>query len=106
LTCNNVYSDYKAGNCFKLYTFADTNKCPSYSRSSPQQGCKDACDTQYNSCMNTYAQGCKNNGWKRGGADTYSSASTKCWNQWDDCHSVNSGVSPGSRCSSWNSGWY
>jgi hypothetical protein len=106
LTCNNVYQDYKQGNCFKLYSFADTNKCPSYARSEPKQGCQDACDNQYNTCMNTYAQGCKSNSWSRGGSDTYSSASTKCWNQWNDCHSVNSNVNAGSRCGSWNSGWW
>jgi len=105
LTCNNVYSDYQSGNCFKLYSDADTNKCPSYPKSQPSQGCKDACDNQYNSCMNTYAEGCKGNSWKRFGSDTYSSASTKCYNQWSDCHNANSGVAASNRCASWNSGW-
>ncbi|CZR66188.1 related to beta-1,3 exoglucanase [Phialocephala subalpina] len=105
LTCNNLYSDFYAGHPFKLYTFADSSKCPSYPRggsSGPSQGCKDACDSQYTSCMNTYAQGCKNN--KRG--DNYSSASQKCQNQWNDCYSANSNVNVGSRCNSWNQGWY
>jgi hypothetical protein len=106
LTCNNVYQDYQQGNCFKLYTYADTNKCPSYPKSQPGKGCKDACDNQYNSCMNTYAQGCKSNSWAWNGVDTYSTASTKCYNQWNDCYNVNSGVTGSNRCSSWNSGWY
>jgi hypothetical protein len=106
LTCNNVYSDYQRGNCFKLYSNADTNQCPSYGRSQGGQGCKAACDNQYNTCMNTYAQGCKSNTWNWGTSDTYSSASTKCYNQWNDCYSVNSNVNTGSRCGSWNSGWY
>lgn len=112
LTCNNHASDYNAGNCFKLYTDHNTQNCPSYSRSGdngPVQGCKDACDSQYTSCLNTYAEGCKS---KRSwgdtyNGDTYNSASQKCTNQWQDCHAVNSvvSVSPG-RCGSFNTGWW
>lgn len=107
LTCNNIYSDYKSGNCFKLYNNADSSKCPSYPRSGswgPGKGCKDACDSQYESCINTYAQSCKSNG-KRGFPDTYESASQKCHNQWTDCYSANENVTGGGRCNSWNSGW-
>ncbi|KUJ21127.1 WSC-domain-containing protein [Mollisia scopiformis] len=105
LTCNNIQSDYNSGNCFKLYTYANSAQCPSYPRSGssgPSKGCKDACDSQYNSCMNVYAQGCQGN--TRG--DTYSSASQKCQNQWNDCYSANSNVNIGNRCGSFNSGWY
>jgi hypothetical protein len=106
LTCNNLHSDYQSGNCFKLYTAPQSFNCPSYPRSGPSgpsQGCKDACDSQYQSCMNTYAQGCRYN--KRG--DTYGSASQKCQNQRNDCYSVNSGVSvDDSRCGSFNRGWW
>ena len=105
LTCNNIKSEFNAGNCFKLYTAPQSSNCPSYPRSGPHgpgQGCKDACDSQYQGCMNTYAQGCKSN--SRG--DTYASASQKCQNQWNDCYSANSWVSvSSSRCGSFNSGW-
>ncbi|KAL2074513.1 hypothetical protein VTL71DRAFT_8291 [Oculimacula yallundae] len=105
LTCNNIYSDYKAGYPFKLYTSSQSKNCPSYPRggyNGPTQACKDACDSQYRSCVDTYAQGCRNN---RRGGDNYDSATGKCKNQWYDCYSANSNVQPGPRCNSWNSGW-
>ncbi len=108
LTCNNLWSDYNAGNPFKLYTSSDSSQCPSYERSGnegPHQGCRDACDSQYQGCMNTYAQSCKDN-WGLGGEDTYSSASKKCNNQWNECYTVNGGITGTGRCGSWNSGWW
>ncbi|KUJ08648.1 WSC-domain-containing protein [Mollisia scopiformis] len=108
LTCNNLYSDY-VQHPFKLYTSSDTTQCKSYipgssGSSSVCQGCKDACDSQYSSCTTTYAQSCKGNSGS-GGQDTYSSATTKCTDQWTDCYAANSGVSGSGRCGSWNSGW-
>lgn len=104
LTCNNLLSDYPQ-NPFKLYTSPDTTKCKSYQPgSSVCQGCKDACDYQYSSCTTTYAQSCKGNS-GAGGLDTYSSASTKCTNQWTDCYTANSAVNGAGRCGSYNSGW-
>jgi hypothetical protein len=109
LTCNNVYNDYRSGNCFKLYTSPQSSDCPSYPRggpSGPSQACKDACDNQYNTCMGTYATGCKN----RSGpqyTDSYYVASNKCANQRADCYKANANISPPtSRCGSWNSGWF
>ncbi|KAI9055302.1 hypothetical protein LZ554_000262 [Drepanopeziza brunnea f. sp. 'monogermtubi'] len=105
LTCNNMFSGFMAGFPFKLYTSAKSEDCPSYPRygnNGPSKGCKDACDSQYNSCVDTYAQGCRNN--KRG--DNYDTANTKCKNQWYDCYSANANVNPSNRCGSWNSGWY
>ncbi|PQE13221.1 hypothetical protein CJF30_00003133 [Rutstroemia sp. NJR-2017a BBW] len=101
LTCNNLQQDYNAGYPFKLYTNKDSGSCGSYTRPNCGQGCKDACDTQYTSCVNTYAQSCSGGG----GADTYSSAMTKCQAQKTDCYSANSGVGGSGRCTSWNSGW-
>lgn len=63
LTCNNIKSDYDSGAPFKLYNSKDSSKCSSY-RKSPadlNQGCKDACLSQYNSCIGTYAESCKSN---------------------------------------------
>ncbi|KAH7418127.1 WSC domain-containing protein [Cadophora sp. MPI-SDFR-AT-0126] len=108
LTCNNIYSDYKSGYPFKLYTSPQSKNCPSYPRggnNGPTQGCKDACDSQYKSCLDTYAQGCKNNRFNRRG-DNYDTATQKCKNQWYDCYNTNNNVQPGNRCGSWNSGWY
>lgn len=65
LTCNNIQSDYNAGNCFKLYTSKDSSSCSSYTKPSCRQGCKDACLAQYNSCIGTYAESCKPNLEKR-----------------------------------------
>ncbi|EKD12406.1 WSC domain-containing protein [Drepanopeziza brunnea f. sp. 'multigermtubi' MB_m1] len=105
LTCNNMLSGFMAGFPFKLYTSARSEDCPSYPRygnNGPSKGCQDACDSQYNSCVDTYAQGCRNN--KRG--DNFDTANTKCKNQWYDCHSANANVNPNNRCGSWNSGWF
>ncbi|KAE8451464.1 hypothetical protein EG329_004093 [Mollisiaceae sp. DMI_Dod_QoI] len=108
LTCNNLYTDYFK-NPFKLYTFPDTKQCKSYQHGSSGPGsvwgaCRDACDAQYTSCTNTYAQSCKSNS-GAGGKDTYNSATTKCKNQWTDCYSCNSNVNGNGKCGGWNSGW-
>ncbi|PMD48803.1 WSC-domain-containing protein [Hyaloscypha variabilis F] len=107
LTCNNLYSDYSAGNHFKLYTHPDSGSCSSYPHGSVPQGCQDSCDYQKQACLGTYAEGCKSNTAKQiaAGADSYASACTKCENQWNDCYSQNAGVNEGNRCSGWNSGW-
>ena len=108
LTCNNLHSDYNSGNWFKLYTSSDSSSCPSYPKGSVPQGCKSACDNQYSACLGTYAESCKSNSASSisRGADSYSSACTKCKNQWNDCYSCNSGASGGNLCTSWNSGWF
>ncbi|CAG8980407.1 hypothetical protein HYALB_00003972 [Hymenoscyphus albidus] len=109
LTCNNLMSDYNAGNPFKLYLSSQSSDCPSYPRGGPSglnQACKDACDAQYQSCQNTYAKGCQNNAGPQY-SDSYPVATNKCYNQWKDCYAANSNVNPSpSRCGSWNSGWY
>jgi len=109
LTCNNLYSDYHSGNWFKLYTSSNSPTCPSYGKGSVPQGCKDSCDYQKQACLNTYAESCKSNTpyqVQHQGYDSYSSACTKCQDQWNDCYSQNSGVGSGNRCNAWNSGWY
>ncbi|KAK0125112.1 hypothetical protein ONS96_008978 [Cadophora gregata f. sp. sojae] len=108
LTCNNIYSDYKAGYPFKLYTSPQSKNCPSYPRggnNGPTQACKDACDSQYRSCIDTYAQGCKNNRRNNRRGDNYDTATQKCKSQWWDCYKWNNDVQPGNRCGKWNSGW-
>jgi len=103
LTCNNLQSDFN-NNPFKLYNNPKSENCPSYPRGGnggPGKGCKDACDNQYTSCMNTYAEGCKSNRF----GDSYQTGSQKCKDQWNDCYSANSNVNAGNKCGSWNSGW-
>lgn len=107
LTCNNLQSSYNAGYPFKLYTDPDTSSCPSYRRSpfGLQQACRDACDTQYQGCMDTYAEGCRRK--KKRGLDSYPDAKKKCLAQRNDCYTVNAGVTVGAgRCGGWNQGWY
>ena len=103
LTCNNVLSSFNQYP-FKLYTDKDTTKCSGYGRPSVPQACKDACLVQYNSCVGTYATGCKGQT-QSGSQDSYDSAKTKCSNQYSDCLKANSAVSAGSRCGSYGSGW-
>jgi len=104
LTCNDNQQEFNSGSCFKLYSNSDSSQCPTYGQNSVPQGCKDSCQTQYNSCVSVYAQSCKNNQPWQG--DTYESASQKCQDQYNDCLNTNSGVSAGNRCSNWNSGWW
>ncbi|RDW71276.1 hypothetical protein BP6252_07839 [Coleophoma cylindrospora] len=108
LTCNNLKSDFNAGNVFKLYTHPDTTKCGSYKKPSCASACQDSCDAQYASCKTTYANSCSSNSFWAiwfGGADSYSSATTKCTQQWNDCYSANKYTTGASRCGSWNAGW-
>lgn len=114
LTCNNVYSDYKAGNWFKVYNNPDSNRCPSYNKNSIPQGCKKACDNQYTSCVNVFAEDCKDKKGKRhyhsgpqrgSNGSKYDKAMEACKSQWEDCYKVNANKNAGSRCSSWNHGW-
>ena len=103
LTCNNLLSTFPQYP-FKLYTDKDSTKCSGYSKGNVPQGCKDACQAQYNSCVGTYATGCKGQV-QSAGKDSYDSATTKCKNQYADCLKINSGVVAGNRCGSWGSGW-
>ena len=62
VTCNDIKSDYNAGNIFKLYSDKDSKKCGSYTRPKCNNACADACKKQYDQCSATYVQGCKDNG--------------------------------------------
>ncbi|KAI0128623.1 WSC domain-containing protein [Xylariales sp. AK1849] len=66
LTCNNIESDWRSGNIFKLYTESDSEKCSSYTQSKCMGACADACKAQYEDCIGVYAEGCKTGG-KTGG---------------------------------------
>lgn len=108
LTCNNIKNDFNAGHPFKLYTNSSSAECPAYSSAGadgPVKGCKDACDAQYQACINTYAMGCKDGKWEGGVTDTYQQALEKCHDQWVDCLVENKKVPGNDRCITFNSGW-
>ncbi len=131
VTCNDLSADYGAGNQFKLYTDQDSYKCASYTRPRCGSACADACKAQFDHCSTTYVQACKSNG-KSGGynkvrdtdganyfdyaaspskrgyggwTDSWTTASTKCQQQYQDCLSVNKYVTGNGKCSSYGSGW-
>lgn len=104
-TCNNIEVDFNAGNSFKLYTNSSSAECPAYPPSRADSGCKDACDAQYQSCLENYATGCKEGKWVGGVTDTYQQATDKCHDQWVACLTTNKKVPVNDRCISWNSGW-
>ncbi|KAF7930040.1 hypothetical protein BELL_0253g00090 [Botrytis elliptica] len=102
-TCNNLQPEYNSGYPFKLYTARNSEDSPSYQRPDCGQGCQDACDAQYESCVGTYAQSCGYGG--GGGGDTYASALVKCVQQKADCYIVNEGVGGEGRCGSYGVGY-
>ncbi|TEY80413.1 hypothetical protein BOTCAL_0038g00110 [Botryotinia calthae] len=102
-TCNNLQPDYNSGYPFKLYTAKTSENSPRYQRPDCGQGCQDACDAQYESCVGTYAQGCGYGG--GGGRDTYASALVKCIQQKADCYIINEGVGGEGRCGSYGVGY-
>jgi hypothetical protein len=71
VTCNDIKSDYSAGNVFKLYDNKDSSKCRSYKPPQCSNACADACKAQYDQCQATYAQGCKKNEDERKGGNKY-----------------------------------
>jgi hypothetical protein len=131
VTCNDLASSFASGP-FKLYTDSNSSKCPVYGRGSGGNACVDACDAQYNSCVNTYAQGCRDNvpaksawdwwGSKRaagsffgfagaverrtfGWTDTFSQANSKCQVQYNACVSANRPVTGNGKCGSFGAGF-
>ncbi|TGO59046.1 hypothetical protein BOTNAR_0170g00230 [Botryotinia narcissicola] len=102
-TCNNLQPEYNSGYPFKLYKARNSEESPSYQRPDCGQGCQDACDAQYESCVGTYAQGCGYGG--GGGGDTYASALVKCVQQKADCYIVNEEVGGEGRCGNYGVGY-
>ncbi|KAL9601363.1 MAG: hypothetical protein Q9219_002539 [cf. Caloplaca sp. 3 TL-2023] len=103
LTCNNLYKEFVQFP-LKLYTSKESSECTGYSRGDVPQACKDACLAQYNSCVGTYATGCKGQK-QKGEQDSYESAKDKCSNQYRDCIAINKDTSVGNRCKSFGAGW-
>ncbi|CAJ2506442.1 Uu.00g005720.m01.CDS01 [Anthostomella pinea] len=133
VTCNNIQSDWKHGNVFKLYTDGDSKNCPSYPRAQCGSACSDACKAQFQQCESVYVEGCKTNGqadgksWGSGysskrsvsyfdTAETarraqgrfgqnYKDADAACKAQLSDCLQTNKNVKDTGKCGAWNSGW-
>lgn len=123
VTCNDLKDDWPT-NPFKLYTDSDSKKCGGYPRNKLPDACNDACQAQYDDCVDVYAQGCKSK--KRrdnsyfevkaasedekakrwyGWTDNYSTAVTKCQAQLADCKAENKQAAAGSKCYAWGAGW-
>ncbi|KAI1327871.1 WSC domain-containing protein [Xylariaceae sp. FL0255] len=100
VACNNIQNDWQGGNVFKLYTSQNSNNCPSYPRSGCSSACSAACETQYDQCINTYAQGCKSQPSRFG--LSYSSATQACKAQYSECLSINKNVNGNGHCTSWD----
>ncbi|KAK3950414.1 WSC domain-containing protein [Pseudoneurospora amorphoporcata] len=64
VTCNDLLPSFNSGHPFKLYTDSDSSKCKSYARSSFSTACLDACQEQYEDCVDVYAKGCKEGKYK------------------------------------------
>ncbi|KAK6834520.1 wsc domain-containing protein [Apiospora arundinis] len=62
LDCNNLESEHRAGDILKLYSHQDSSNCSSWKRQHCPDACEAACKQQYDSCKNTYARGCHNDG--------------------------------------------
>lgn len=101
VTCNDLLPSFNSGHPFKLYTDSDSSKCKSYSRPSFSQACLDACQEQYDDCVDVYAKGCKEGKYKD---DSYTGAVIKCKEQYGDCWLANWGVNPGQKCKVWETG--
>ncbi|CCC05915.1 unnamed protein product [Sordaria macrospora k-hell] len=101
VTCNDLLLSFNSGHPFKLYTDSDSRKCKSYARSSLAAACLDACQEQYDDCVDVYAKGCKEGKYKE---DSYAGAVIKCKEQYADCWLANWGVSADKKCKVWGTG--
>ena len=103
VTCNDLRDSFNAGHPFKLYTDSDSSKCKAYSRSSFSSACLDACQEQYDDCVEVYAKGCKEGKYKEDGT-SYAGAIVKCKEQYADCWVANWGVREERKCKVWGTG--
>ncbi|KAI0871876.1 WSC domain-containing protein [Hypoxylon argillaceum] len=100
VTCNNIKSDWSAGNVFKMYSDEDSSKCPSYPRPQCPSACADACETQYEQCEDVYTEGCKTGKFGQSSKD----ADAACKAQYSDCLAINKNVKGTGQCTSWSDG--
>ncbi|KAK3505006.1 WSC domain-containing protein [Neurospora crassa] len=84
VTCNDLLSSFTSGYPFKLYTDSDSSKCKSYARSSFSTACLDACQEQYDDCVDVYAKGCKEGKYGKDDSTSYAGAVLKCKEQYAD----------------------
>lgn len=104
VTCNDLLSSFSSGHPFKLYTDSDSSKCKSYARSSFSTACLDACQEQYDDCVDVYAKGCKEGKYGKNDSTSYAGAVLKCKEQYADCKLANWGNNAGAKCKVWGTG--
>ncbi|EAA26914.2 hypothetical protein GE21DRAFT_4313 [Neurospora crassa] len=104
VTCNDLLSSFSSGHPFKLYTDSDSSKCKSYARSSFSTACLDACQEQYDDCVDVYAKGCKEGKYGKDDSTSYAGAVLKCKEQYADCTLANWGKNAGAKCKVWGTG--
>ena len=95
--CNDVFSDWLK-KPFKVYSGKSQSVDLSYSRKDVMKACKDACDQQWKSCQDMYAES------RRGktetkDSDSYASATKKCQKQRDSCKKLNDKDDKKNECS-------
>ncbi|KAG5930424.1 hypothetical protein E4U53_002239 [Claviceps sorghi] len=61
--CNDRKDDF-GSRPYKLYTEADSRKCPAFRWSQWPSVCSSACKEQYDHCIATYSKGCETFGWR------------------------------------------
>ncbi|KAH8815901.1 WSC domain-containing protein [Xylogone sp. PMI_703] len=91
VTCNNELSTYNEGYCYKMYISPNTSIDPAYTGGQLRDACWDACDAQYNACVNLWAMQCT-------GVEQMT-RKMHCMSQKLDCHTQNSSPVDTGMCS-------
>ncbi|CAH0020298.1 unnamed protein product [Clonostachys rhizophaga] len=63
--CNDNKKDWKS-NPFKFYNHPDSRSCQSFTWNQRPNVCADACQEQYEDCVDTYVQSCNDQSWRSG----------------------------------------
>ncbi|CAH0058856.1 unnamed protein product [Clonostachys solani] len=63
--CNDNKKDWKS-NPFKFYNHPDSRSCQSFPWNQRPNVCADACQEQYEDCVDTYVQSCNDQSWRNG----------------------------------------
>lgn len=96
--CNDVFSDWLV-KPFKVYSGTSKFNAVSYLRNDVIKACKDACDQQWKSCQDVYAESCRGKTETKD-RDSYASATKKCQKQKDSCRKLNDKHDKKNECSS------
>ncbi|VUC23765.1 unnamed protein product [Clonostachys rosea] len=63
--CNDIKNDWKS-NPFKFYNHPNSRSCQSFKWNQRPDVCADACQEQYEDCVDTYVQSCNDQSWRNG----------------------------------------